>query len=206
MITVKRFRRIEQAVRDAGYTEDILWSEALAPPASADAFAEAAVYVICNSGMRNTVAVGIFDACMNVLRQGGSAASVFGHSGKAAAIDVIWADRELLFERFNAAPEKVAFCETLPWIGPVTKFHLGRDLGVEAAKPDVHMERLARAERTTTAKLCARLSRQTGYRVGTVDMILWRACERGILDSRTYELEGWRAAFRKVPRGRGSTG
>jgi hypothetical protein len=195
MITLKRFARIERAVRAAGFAEDIDWSEALRPPASPDAFGEAAVYVICNSGMRNTVALRIVAACMGALRDGRTAASVFGHSGKAAAIDHIWAERADLFGQFTAADDKVSFCEALPWVGPVTKFHLAKDLGVDAAKPDVHLERLARAERTTTAKLCARLAKQTGYRVATIDTILWRACEQGILNSRVYEAEGWRKAF-----------
>jgi len=39
MITVKRFRRIEQAVRQAGFGDIIDWSETIAAPPNADAFA-----------------------------------------------------------------------------------------------------------------------------------------------------------------------
>ena len=36
----------------------------------------------------------------------------------------------------------------------------------------------------------------TGYRIATVDSILWRACADGVVNSRAYEVEGWKAAFR----------
>jgi ribose 1,5-bisphosphokinase PhnN len=84
----------------------------------------------------------------------------------------------------------------LPWIGPVTMHHLAKNLGTDTAKPDVHLERLARRDRTTTHKLCQRLARETGYRIATIDSVLWRACADGVLSSQAYELHGWRMAFR----------
>ena len=51
MITLGRFRRLEQAICDAGYAEDRDWAEGLGPPEDAEAFAKAAAYVIVNSGM-----------------------------------------------------------------------------------------------------------------------------------------------------------
>ena len=127
---------------------------------------------------------------------GQSASSVFGHPGKAPAIDWIWERRHELFEHYGAAEHKLAFLETLPWIGPVTRYHLAKNLGADEAKPDVHMERLARRDRTSTRTLCRRLARQTGYRIATIDSILWRACADGLLKSRVYEAEGWKAAFK----------
>lgn len=195
MITLARFRLIEHALRERGFGPTIEWSESLLPPADADAFAEAAIYVICNSGMANTVASTIFERCMTALRSGVPAANVFGHPGKAHAIDAIWRDREPLFAAVSAADDKVEALRALPFIGEVTALHLAKNLGADTAKPDVHMERLARREETTTAELCARLAVQTGYRVATIDTILWRACADKILNSKVHELEGWDAAF-----------
>lgn len=195
MITLRRFRRIEAALRQAGYSSIIDWSESILPPTDADAFAREAVYVICNSGFRNSVAVPIFERCMSSLRNGRSAASEFGHVGKHQAIDHIWAEREKLFAAYRAHEDKIAFLHEMPWIGPVTSYHLEKNLGGDHAKPDVHMERLARRDKTTTHKLCRRLARETGYRVATIDTVLWRACAEGLLNSARYEAEGWRLAF-----------
>ena len=206
MITLKRFRKLEEAVRSAGYADAINWTESVAAPANAEAFAEQAIYVICNSGMSNHVALGIYKRCLDAFAEGQPATSVFGHPGKAPAIDQIWEQREALFAAFTAAENKLEFCASLPWIGPVTKFHLGKNFGLDTAKPDVHMERLARRERCSAQSLCRRLAKQTGYRVATIDTILWRACADGFLSSSTYEEHGWRAAYYRSSRRRVAKG
>lgn len=194
-MTLRRFRLLEKALRANGYGPVIDWSESIRPPEDADKFASSAIYVICNSGMRVTVAAPIAERCIVALLSGDSATGVFGHPGKAPAIDYIWEQREELFSRYCAGKDKVEVLADLPWIGPVTKYHLAKNLGIDTAKPDVHMERLARRERTKTLTLCRRLARQTGYRVATIDSVLWRACADGLLNSRIYEARGWKAGF-----------
>ena len=173
----------------------IEWSQAISLPADADEFASRVIYVICNSGMRVTIAGPIAHRCFTAVCGGRSASEVFGHPGKAAAIDAIWQQRESLFQEYRRVNAKLDFLETLPWIGKVTKHHLAKNLGASAAKPDVHLVRLANGDETTPARLCRRLARLTGYKIQTIDSVLWRACADGILNSRKYELEGWDAAF-----------
>jgi hypothetical protein len=196
VITLKRFRRIEALLRQVGYGPIIEWSENIPKPADAEAFAREATFVICNSGFRNSVAAPIVERCMVALREGRSAATEFGHEGKHRAIDAIWADREVLFAAYLDRGDKIDFLRQLPWIGPITCFHLEKNLGGDYAKPDVHMDRLARRETTTTDELCRRLARLTGYRIATIDTVLWRACADGLLDSARYEADGWKLAFR----------
>lgn len=178
------FETIDHHVRAAGYTDAINWSEDIKPPRSAAAFASEAIYVICNSGMSNRVAVPIFRECMQALRRGRSAKTVFGHPGKSQAIDDIWEDRHALYRKLKKADDLVAFCAALPWVGPVTKFHLAKNLGADVAKPDVHLNRLAQPSGETAQELCDRLARDTGYRSATVDLILWRACANRIIHSK----------------------
>lgn len=199
MITLKRFRRIEKALLGAGHHLDVAWSEQLSPPKSAEEFAEAAVYVIVNSGMKYAVAQAIYLRCLARLHSEKKVRRSFGHKGKARAIDWIWQRKKELFAAYLAASDKLEFCGSLPWVGPVTKYHLAKDLGLDVAKPDVHLARLAERDRTTVARLCRRLSGQTGYRQATIDTLLWRACATGILDSKRYAESGWKAAFRGRP-------
>jgi hypothetical protein len=200
VITLKRFRRIERALLEAGYSEDSAWAEQLRQPDDADEFAETAVYVIVNSGMQYPVAQQIFGRCLEALGARGSVRKAFGHPGKARAIDRIWKERRQLFDAYRIADDKLEFCRSLPWIGPVTSYHLAKNLGLDVPKPDVHLARLARRDKTTVERLCAKLARQTGYRSATIDTILWRACATGILNSKRYEVGGWRAAFRGKPK------
>lgn len=195
MITLKRFRRIEAVLREAGKSEIIDWSESIAAPVDADAFVDQAIYVICNSGMAYRVAQGIHLRVMAKLRDGCSSSEVFGHPGKTKAIDHIWAHREALFDKYRHSTDQLAALQDLPWIGPVTALHLAKNLGSDTAKPDIHMERLARREGISVERLCTRLSRQSGYSIATIDTILWRACADLVLNSSLYESHGWRAAF-----------
>jgi hypothetical protein len=183
-ISKKLFERIELAVREAGYSAAIERSENTKLPTTGKQLAAEAIYVICNSGMSNRTAVGIFKRCMAALRAGRSASTVYAHPGKSAAIDEIWRRRRTLLREFHKTDDIVAFCARLPWLGPVTKFHLAKNLGVDVAKPDVHLNRLAKPEGITAQELCERLASETGYRAATVDLILWRACADGIIHSR----------------------
>ncbi|RUU80471.1 hypothetical protein [Mesorhizobium sp. M7A.F.Ca.MR.362.00.0.0] len=183
-ITHDEFMCLVAALGEQGQ-DDISWSENIKPPVDSDDFASEAIFVICNSGMKNTIAVKIFAKVMAAIQGGISAFAVFGHPGKAKAIDVIWRDREALLAGYSAAPNKIEFCASLPWIGGITKYHLAKNFGADVAKPDVHLQRLADREGVTAQELCERLAGTTGYRTATVDVLLWRACANGILDSRT---------------------
>lgn len=186
LITQERFEQLVDELRRAGFADDdIAWSERCMPPTDAGEFAIEAIFVICNSGMKNTVARRIFDKVRAALAAGQSARTVFGHPGKAAAIDAIWRDRQAWFDGFMAAEDKVAFCETIPWIGGITKYHLAKNFGAQVAKPDVHLQRLADLHDITPQALCEQLAASSGLKVATVDLILWRACAIGVLDGRT---------------------
>lgn len=140
--------------------------------------------MVVNSGMRNTVAQGIFARVWPALSSGRPVTpALFGHAGKVSAIERVWRLRDDYLSCFRAlGPEQVVdWCESLPWIGRVTKYHLAKNLGADVAKPDRWLERLARAEGATTDELCRRLARASGDRVATVDVVLWRACAVGAL-------------------------
>lgn len=164
---------------------DVEWSEAITAPANADDFAREVIFVICNSGMKNTVALRIFQRCMVALASDVDVQSVFHHSGKSAAISRVWKERSEMYHKFVKASDQLGFLEGLPWIGRITKYHLAKNFGLDVAKPDVHLQRLAAREGTTAQALCARIAAETGFRTATVDTVLWRACANGLLESPT---------------------
>lgn len=186
-ITTEEFRRVVAALGQTG-AADIAWSESLEMPTGSIAFAMEAIFVICNSGMRYTVAQGIFERCKEALLAGRPVLEVFGHKGKASAIEAIWADRDVLLSMYQSRKndaERLELLEALPWIGPITKYHLAKNFGMHVAKPDVHLQRLADREGCTAQDICDRLAAATGYRASTIDTVLWRACADGLINSRT---------------------
>jgi hypothetical protein len=184
MITADEFALIRASLGEVA-EDDIAWAHGCCPPKDEEAFAREAIFVICNSGMKNTIARKIFERCMAALCEGTPVRDVFGHAGKAAAIEHIWRHQGTLFIDYVMADDKLANLAALPWIGEITKFHLAKNFGADVAKPDVHLQRLADREGCTAQELCERLAKETGLRVAAIDTVLWRACANGILDSRT---------------------
>ena len=65
--------------------------------------------------------------------------------------------------------------QSLPFVGPVTCYHLAKNIGLPFAKPDRHLVRLARAVGYSDVQgLCKRISEHVGDSVPVVDIVLWR--------------------------------
>ncbi len=196
-MTPADYLALRTRVIDAGFASEIDWAQDLKPPADAEAFAGEYVWVVLNSGMRNQVARSIADKVYPALDAGRSAATVFGHKAKCAAIDTFWARRLVIFAAFlRCKTDEARFAFTdpkslrerlglAPCIGSIVRWHLAKNWGVDCAKPDRHLERIADHYGTDTHTLCARLSTETGDRVATVDLVLWRAANLQLIATRS---------------------
>jgi hypothetical protein len=103
-------------------------------PETADEFAQQVIDAICHASVTPSVGRRTFERCMRALDFGSTARVGFRHPGKAAAIDLIWREREPLFSEYVASADKLKFLATLPWVGPVTKHSLARRLGLFAER------------------------------------------------------------------------
>lgn len=198
-MTPDRYQEIRATIIAEGYGDEIEWAQNVKAPETAEDFAGEAIWVILCSGMKEQIARKIQDKVFPALHAGIPVANVFGHKGKAAAIDVIWRDRESLFHTLSISHDKVGFCLGIPWIGEITKWHLAKNLGVDCAKPDIHLSRLAKHYRTTPARLCADLAAASGDRIATVDVVIWRACNLGIIKTRELESHDGPSSIGKEP-------
>lgn len=154
------------------------------PPTDATDFALRVCYVIVNGGMRWTVARDIWERLKPSLLETGLVGDTFRHPGKVRSIETVMSERSVFFEGFLSAwaegPEAViGFCEVLPHIGAVTKFHLAKNLGVDVAKPDIWLERVAGQSGEGVQEMCKRLFLHSGDNVSTVDFVIWKACQQG---------------------------
>lgn len=65
----------------------------------------------------------------------------------------------------------------LPFIGSITKYHLARNIGYDAVKPDIHLVRLSHhLGFSDVGSMCAYLAGLHDLRVGVVDFVLWSYC------------------------------
>lgn len=197
----ERYEAIRGRLFDLGYKAEWEWAQSVRPPKTADDFAVQAIWVVCCSGFREQAARVTEEKVFKALAAGRSATEVFPSSGKGRAIDTLWANRERYFVEFQSLLERDATPEeVIEWIakaklpyvgGGILRYHFAKNLGISCAKPDRHTARLAQVPEDgcpeenfhAVMKLCRALAASSGDKVGTVDLVLWRACNLGILDS-----------------------
>ena len=104
------------------------------------------------------------------------------------------------YYRIDGLDEKSKFLSHLPHIGKITANHLARNLGENVVKYDIWIQRLGVAYGENSAlaqfvdngklnpeikKACdemfAHLSRETGLPIGYLDVVLWKACQLGLI-------------------------
>lgn len=178
-LTTAAYLALRDKLIAAGFTDEIEWSMSVEPVSDPLTFWSEFSWVVLNSGMKNQVAQGIWSRVRPHVLSGGSAADVFGHKGKASAIDKVYVERASLLAQYQATSDKVQWLKGLPWIGEITCWHLAKNYGFDCAKPDRHLVRIAGAEGVTP--LCERLSKATGDRVATVDLVIWRSANLGLV-------------------------
>jgi hypothetical protein len=71
--------------------------------------------------------------------------------------------------------DPISVLSQLPYIGPVTVWHLAKNLGLNVSKPDRHLVRVSnRFGFKSATQFCSSIARATGERVNVVDLIVWR--------------------------------
>lgn len=185
------------------WEEEAQWASNIGTCEDAEFFAMETAYVIVNSGMKAQIAWRIWERVRERLERDlpvtGSGA--FGHPGKVKAIDDVWKNRHDLFQRFNQAEgdsAKLEFLGSLPWVGNITRYHLAKNFGLQVAKPDRWLVRVADIHGQTVKAFCQHLSDATGFSVPLVDTIIWRCCNLGAVAIEEHGLrpvDPWLIAF-----------
>jgi hypothetical protein len=190
---VKLYRSVKCSVIQNGYLQEIAWqaNRDFCDITETDFLREGA-WVILSSGMKESVIRKIFPAMSDCYYSWESAEKivehadhcrrkalgVFNHRGKIAAIsDLAFRVVESGFSDLKSqiAENPMVALETLPYIGPVTSYHLAKNLGIAVAKPDRHLVRIARhLGYDDVQDMCLDLSEASGDSVPVVDVVLWR--------------------------------
>jgi hypothetical protein len=83
--------------------------------------------------------------------------------------------------REKVRAQGVDFLQTLDFVGPVTKYHLAKNIGLDGVKPDRHLVRLAKAARFQSPNdLCQAIANITGDKLSVIDLVLWRYLTLGL--------------------------
>ena len=190
---VETYLTARETVVAEGYGAEIDWQESRSLAALSESeFLEEFAWVVLSSGMKETVVRRLFpritDAFLgwtsaaDIVRRKRSCRSralrVFNHGPKIDAV-LSTAKRvaDLGFPTFrnHIEHEGVDFIRTLAFMGPATSYHLAKNIGLDVAKPDRHLVRIAKSAGCfSPGDLCDTIAQQTGDKVSVIDIVLWR--------------------------------
>ena len=172
---------LKQSLIGNGYENDIIWAENVKKCELPEDFVLQFIFVVCNSGMKAQIAQKIYERILIMIGSGQNISHAFGHKGKVAAMKYVIKNQNEIFSNYINSKDKIEFCKTLPWIGDITKFHLAKNLGEDCVKPDRHLVRIANQYNTNPFDMCQKLSDIIGDNLNTVDTVIWRAANLGLI-------------------------
>lgn len=183
-------------IERSDFSGEIHWQAELQPADFSESdFLREYAWVVLNSGFREAVIRKYFDyislcycdwsSAKEIFELGdvcsNAAARAFGNIKKLRAITrTAGVLDQIGFANFkDSLIADFDFCQSLPFIGPITARHLAKNLGFDVAKPDRHLARLAmQFGYCSVHDMCLAISERTGDRLSVADIVLWRFAER----------------------------
>lgn len=142
-------------------------------------FFEQYVWVVLASGFKESIVQKIYDKW----KKNPKDFSTIRHHLKRKAIESTSRRYRLLFSELRSKKtnyDRVEYLATLPYVGKITKYHLAKNLGIDVAKPDVHLQRLMkRFWFADVQQMCESIRKKTHHRISVIDIVLWRYAEQG---------------------------
>ncbi len=171
----KLYFRIKKEVIEKGHLKEIEWCNNIPNPKELDkkSFFREYVWVVISSGMNNQITEQIFNNFLIDINNFDFDA--IRHPNKNKAIKKVYNRLDFYFDHFLKSKNKLLFLKNLPHIGDITKYHLARNLGLNYAKPDRHLVRIANHfNYNDVQKFCKKISDLTNEKIGVVDIVFWR--------------------------------
>ena len=164
---------------ELNFANELKWAEDLTyQKHTPEDFLYEYVWVVLCSGFRVSEARKIFDKW----RENISDLSVIKHPLKKKAIKIMLKDYKKCYDKLLSTKgndAKLAYLRTLSHIGPITQFHLAKNLGMDVIKPDVHLTRLAsNFYFRTPDDMVQLLQNYFQHSKRVIDSVLWRYCEQ----------------------------
>jgi hypothetical protein len=202
---LKTFEQAQRHVASRNLLGEMEWQRTrrFAQFTESDLLREAAWVILC-SGFREAIVRKVFDRISLSFCDWESARAIVASAGacRANALSSINNQRKMDgilgvarriddvgFSYLKAQILRAPTSELgrLPFVGPVTSWHLAKNLGFEVAKPDRHLFRMSqRLGFSDAQELCKSIAQIVNEPVHVVDIVLWRyAADRFGLPGRT---------------------
>jgi hypothetical protein len=192
-ILLQKYTEAKNVILQGGFGWEIDWQSKInLDNVSEKDFLRESAWVVLSSGMRETVIRKHFSEitfCFLEWESGQQIAAmkkycieaalkIFNSPGKINAIaEIATTIANTGFEQFKLRLEEnpIETIQALPFMGPVTSYHLAKNIGLPYAKTDRHLFRLSKIFGFPNAQeLCQSISTLSGDAIQTVDVVLWR--------------------------------
>jgi hypothetical protein len=176
-----------------GYDKEILWQLSTSfDELDESIFLRELAWVILSSGMREAIIRRIFKdisacffnwtsaRCIVVNKEACFEKAIKYFNNKPKINAVICGAHKINNEDFVDFKDRIYknpldTLQEFPYIGPVTVYHLAKNIGLPVAKPDRHLIRIARNFGFNDVQLlCRHISELSGDSIPVVDIVLWR--------------------------------
>jgi hypothetical protein len=143
---------------------------------------ETTFVILASSGLKEQIVRKNFERFRDTfVRDGEDEFATIANKRQREAIRHIWENPGVILRTLRDLPgdiERIEYLDTLPQIGPISRYHLARNLGIDCIKPDIWLKRLAEAfDYSSPDEMCRDIQQsRPEFRVGTIDVILWRYC------------------------------
>jgi hypothetical protein len=180
-------------VTECGFAGEIEWQDSVSLERLAEStFLQEYAWVVLASGMREAVVRRKFPQISECFWSWSSAQMIACHSKDCVTAALLIFHHEQKMRAIVSTAELIAnqgfvvFKEQLerepletlrglPFIGPITQYHLAKNIGVDVAKPDRHLVRIADLfGYQSVHDFCGEVASVTCSRVAVVDLIFWR--------------------------------
>lgn len=155
-------------------------------------FLKEAAWVVLSSGMSYKIISNKFNLISEAFNNWESAEEIIRNKYKCkkkslkifnneqkidAIIKIASIIKEDGFENIKSGINKmgVEYLTRFPFIGPATKFHLAKNIGINVAKPDRHLVRISNATGYNSPNdLCNVISERISEKAAIIDLVIWR--------------------------------
>jgi thermostable 8-oxoguanine DNA glycosylase len=188
-----KYLYIKGVVIDKGYEDEIIWQSSRSlDNLDESTFMRELAWVVLSSGMKEMIIRRLFQDISRCFFYWKSSKEIVANKEKClndaviyfnnrpkilAIIDAAENLNNIDFEYFkNKLYENpLEILQEFSYVGPITVYHLAKNIGLQFAKPDRHLARISSAAGYTDVQtFCKDISNQVGDSICVVDLVLWR--------------------------------
>lgn len=191
--TLQKYNFAKMIVIDHGFHDEIRWQAQISfETLDEKTFLSELSWVVLSSGMKNEVISKKFKSISNCFYRWKSASliannytkcfesaiRIFNNKAKMCAIiDAAIRINKTGFSKIKKLIKKcpITFLQEFKFIGPTTVYHLAKNIGLDFAKPDRHLQRIATMHNYSDVQVfCKDISKYIGDSIPVIDIVYWR--------------------------------